>query len=107
MSKTKLLLDECVSIDGTFNPREQNDLLRTVDLIGCGAEDEEIFDLAKKLKRTIVTRDIKFALKILLENHSVYFQKINGDRFFIQPKVEKIDNYITEFLLREETIIIP
>ena len=113
MSKTKLLFDECVSIKKSYTMGEPDDFMRSVDVIGSGAKDEEVFDLAKKLNRVVVTSDIKFTLKIILDNHPVCFQKDDGERYFIKPKVNKMkklinhNDLITQFLLKEETIIIP
>jgi len=113
MIKTKLLFDECVSIRLSYKTSELDDYMRSVDVIGSGAKDEEVFELAKKLNRVLVTSDIKFTLKILLDNYPVCFQKNNGERYFIKPKVKKMEklinynDYITRFSLKEEKIIIP
>ena len=112
-TKPKYLLDECITIHWPYNVGKIHDYVSSVDLIGHGAKDGEIFNLALKLNRTIVTSDMKFTLRILLNNHPVYFQKMNGERYFIKPQAEKIENvgkcndYVTQFLLSHEKIIIP
>ena len=112
-TKLKYLLDECVTIHWPYNTGEIHDYVNSVDLIGHGANDDKVFELALKLNRILVTSDMKFTLKVLLDNHSVCFQKMNGERYFIKPQAEKIadvgkcDDYITQFLLKSEEIIIP
>ncbi len=113
MNNEKYLLDECITIHWPYNVGNLHDYVKSVDVIGHGAKDEEVFELAKKLNRILVTSDMKFTLRVLLMNHPVYFQKMNGERYFIQPNVEKkedvgeCDDLITQFSLKEETIVIP
>lgn len=112
-SEVKYLLDECITIHWPFNLGKLHDCISSVDIIGHGAKDDEVFDLAIKLNRILVTSDKRFTLKILLNNQPVYFQKMNGERFFIKPMVEKLENvgncddHLTQFLLCQERIIAP
>lgn len=112
--KKKFLLDECITIHWPYNTGDIDDYVSSVDIIGRGAKDDEVFDLAKKLNRILVTSDMKFTLKVLLMNQPVYFQKQNGERYFVKPNIGKKENigkcndFVTQYLLSEEDeIIIP
>lgn len=111
--KKKFLLDECITIHWPYNNGDIDDYVSSVDVIGHGAKDDEVFDLAKKLNRILVTSDMKFTLKVLLMNHPVYFQKQNGDRYFVKPTIEKkehigkCNDFVTQYLLKNDEIIIP
>lgn len=113
-SEVKYLLDECITIHWPFNlGKPHDDCISSVDIIGHGAKDEEVLNLALKLKRVLVTSDMKFTLKILLKNQPVYFQKMDGERYFIKPTIEKLENvgrcddHLAQFLLCQERIIVP
>ena len=113
MKNKKYLLDECITIHWPYNVGDLKDYVQSVDIIGHGAKDEEVFELAKKLNRILVTSDQRFALRILIKNHPVYFQKMDGERYLIKPTIKKMetvgkcDDVITQYLLKEAEIIVP
>jgi len=103
--KPKYLLDECACNSKTFGG---TDFVRSVDLVGMGATDDQIFELAKKMKITIVTKDKGFALKILSEKYPVIYSCGETMAFVIPKKVElnrKYSDPVTFYLLNSQSVV--
>lgn len=105
--KAKYILDECVSAKSDFY---RGVFVQSVDLVGQGASDDEIFEVSKKLKMLIITKDRSFALKILSEKYPVIYQ-CEGKTVMIVPEkiiiTPKLSDPITYYLLDEEKIVVP
>ena len=105
--KAKYILDECVSVKTGFH---RSVFVQSVDLVGQGASDDEIFEASKKLKMSIITRDRGFALKILSEKYPVIYQCEEKTAMIVPEKViitPKLSDPLTYYLLDSERIIVP
>ena len=105
--KAKYILDECVSVKSGFHSEV---FVKSVDLLGQGASDDEIFEASKKLKMSIITKDRGFALKILSEKFPVIYQCEEKTVMIIPEKViitPELSEPISYYLLDTEKIIVP
>lgn len=103
--KAKYLLDEC---NGSRSSRGGL-FVRSVDLIGGGASDQEVMKLSKRIGTIIITCDKKFVLNILLDNNPVIYKCENKTTMII-PKIindPMFSDPITHYLLSSETVVIP
>jgi len=101
--KAKYLLDEC-----NGNKSFRGGLfIRSVDLVGQGASDEEVLKLSKSLKIPIVTSDKKFVLNILLDSNPVIYKCKNKTTMII-PKVihdQRFSDPVTHYILDSQNVI--
>ena len=101
----KVIKDECIS-------HQKYTEFETIDsrfIVGKGELDYKILQVAKLINLPIWTRDIRFALDILLDNHLVIFTK-NKKNYFIKPKTKIIPLFsdsITADALSRDRVIIP
>ena len=103
--KPKYLLDEC---NNTRADIKNKLFVRSVDLIGIGASDQEVLKLSKSLKIPIVTSDKRFALSILLENESVVY-RCKEKTYLITPNIVSdpgLSDPVTHYLLKTQSVII-
>lgn len=103
--KPKFLLDECACNKDGFCG---TDFVRSTDVLGFGATDDQVFELAKKMKVPIITKDKGFALKILSEKYPVIYSCGNTMAFIIPKKVElnrKYSDPVTFYLLNSQTVV--
>ena len=104
--KPLYLVDECCNERKNI---EIEQFAKSTDIIGSGATDEEVFELAKKLKVPVITADQIFVLNMIIENSIVIFKR--GIRtFYIESKVVEDIKYsdpVTYYLQTHDTIIVP
>ena len=104
--KPIFVLDECMTMKKHY---ATGNFVKSTDVIGPGASDEEVFELAKKLKVPVITKDKLFVLNMIIQNYPVVY--IRGARaFYIESKVVEDPKYsdpITYHLLTTDNIIIP
>ena len=83
----KIIHDENVSLsDKELKNTESTNIKNEV---GVGSKDENILELAKKGDWTIVTRDKRFTLDLLIAGLEVWYQDSNGQRHKL--KLSKIE----------------
>lgn len=104
-TKPLFLVDECASLK--YN-RQSDEFVQSCDIIGGGASDEEVFEVAKKLKVPVITHDKLFALDMILSNHPVIL-KYRGKKYFVEPNIQetKIFDAVTYYLLKTNEVVIP
>ncbi|MCH8915330.1 MAG: DUF5615 family PIN-like protein [Thaumarchaeota archaeon] len=85
--KHKYLLDECAHVKSgaLINSR----FVKSQEVVGEGATDEEVFKYAKKQGLIVITRDWRFAHNMALENHPVIF--MDEDKIY-QLKARPVNN---------------
>ena len=110
--KAKIVLDECVVYHWPNYLCKMKDYVLSVNVVGQGAKDEEVLELAKKQKRPLVTGDIRLALYCILDNHPVIFLKHNGKAYFVKPSLQDIEFFgkidpLTKHMLEKDEVIIP
>ena len=104
--KPLFLVDACAGLEEN---RQSEEFVQSFDIIDHDASDKEVFELAKKLKLPVITRDKLFALDMILANHPVIFQR-NGKTYFIKPSIEdgsKFFDAVTYHAMKTNDIIIP
>ena len=105
LNKLKVIADECIR-DRRNNTFE---IVCSREITHKGAKDYEILKIAKKMNLPIWTRDIRFALEILSDNHPVIFRQ-NKKNYLIKPKTKIIPSFsdkITADILSTDNVIIP
>ncbi|MGI0086797.1 MAG: DUF5615 family PIN-like protein [Nitrosotalea sp.] len=84
----KIVIDENMSLSN--KELEKNpEFANTKHEVGVGAKDEKILEIAKKEGWTIVTKDKRFTLDLLIEGLEVWYHDSKGQRHKL--KVVKID----------------
>jgi len=100
--KPKYLLDENVSCKK--DTIVDSDSIRAVDILGRGASDDQVLELAQKTKTIIITNDKRFIVQALGDLRPV----VDYNRgILITPKVEKYTDMITAYLQKTKGIVIP
>jgi len=107
----KFIVDECVSVKTKeqFRVKNVKDFVHSIDVIGRGATDEEVFELVKKNKAGLVTFDKRFALSVLQSGYSVILP--SGDNStLIKPIIDKSSKYsdpLTYHILENDQVVRP
>ena len=104
--KPLFLVDACASMEEN---RQSEEFVQSCDIIGGDASDEEVFELAKKLKVPVITFDKLFALEMILSNYPVIFRG-KGKTYFIKPSIEEDAKYfdaVTYHIAKTNEVIIP
>ena len=112
----RFLLDECVQIKNK-KLRKQLGYVNSKDIAKEGISDDKLLEKALKKNLTIITKDIRFALKSVLQGIEVVFQDGNGVRTLIPKNKTSIIEYncfsrkyndeLTYHLITFDEIIIP
>lgn len=113
---TRFLLDECLNIKNK-KLLKQLGYVNSKDISKEGISDDELLKKALKENRTIITKDIRFALKTVLLGIQIVYQDYKGIRTFIpknKPIVierncfkRKYDDELTYHLITFDEVIIP
>ena len=112
----RFLLDECLNIKNK-KLLKQLGYVNSKDISKEGISDDELLKKALKENRTIITKDIRFALKTVLLGIQIVYQDHKGIRTFI-PKNKSIvierncfkrkyDDELTYHLITFDEVIIP
>jgi len=104
--KPLYLLDECCNEKKHI---EIEQFAKSTDIIGTGATDEEVFELAKKMKIPVITCDIRFALRMLIKNYPVVL-RFDGKTVYMKPDSKEdvsLSDSITYYLHNTDSIVIP
>jgi len=99
----KFLLDECVSKNTALG----DDFIQSIDVLGEGASDKEVFKLVKDTKTILVSNDKRFILEALVENKSVWYQEKG---ILIKPVIHrdlKYNDVLTYYCQKTKQIVIP
>lgn len=110
-NKTGYLLDEWVSID--LSLPKHGCFVESREVLGKGTPDNLIFEYSKKHNLIIVTKDYRFAEKILAEGYPVLLLLFRDKWGIVKPdkKVAKLGRFLfdkcTYFLMEREKIILP
>ena len=111
----KFLLDENM----TYNHDNDNSntaslssypFFKSIELIGCGASDEKIFQYAKKNNMTVITKDKRFALHMIMKGYKTIIMNDNLKSVLVDPKIDTTQKYgspLTYYLHEHNTIILP
>lgn len=112
----RFLLDECLNIKNK-KLLKQLGYVNSKDISKEGISDDELLKKALKENRTIITKDIRFALKTVLLGIQIVYQDHNGIRTLIpknKPIVierncfkRKYDDELTYHLITFDEVIIP
>lgn len=106
--KMKFLLDESLTYKNrilVFLP-----FFNSVDILGMGAPDEEIFKYAKKNNMIVVTKDKRFALDMIISGSKVVIVTDTYKTVLINPKIDvnpKYSSPMTYYLQKHKEIVIP
>ena len=105
------VIDECVSTRTKEHLRIKNvkDFVHSIDVIGRGATDGEVFELVKKNKAGLITLDKRFALSVLQSGYAVILPH-GIDSTLIKPTIDKSVKYsdpLTHYILENDQVIIP
>jgi len=99
----KFLLDECIVKKSGLG----DDFISSVDVLGRGASDKEVFKLANDTKTILVTNDRQFILNALTENKPVWYQEKG---ILIKPVIQrdlKYQDVLTFYCQKTKQIVIP
>ena len=104
------IIDECVSIKTKeqFRVKNVNGFVHSINVLGKGATDEEVFELVKRNKAGLITLDKRFALSVLQSGYTVILPGHENIR--IKPIIDKSPKYsdpLTYYLLESDKVIIP
>ena len=103
--KPTYLLDECISKKGDRNQGQKDSrFVCSVNVLGRGATDKEIYEYAKAKNLIIITKDLKFEYFLMDKNHPFIFRGYGRD---VTMKRVKIPDAITASWLDNDQIIIP
>jgi len=83
--------------------------VHSIDIIGRGATDKQVFELVKKYNAGLITFDKRFALSTLEDGYPVVLP--NGtESTLIKPIIEKSPKYsdpLTYYAMENDQIVIP
>ena len=108
----KYVIDECVSIL-LPNKYSGSNFIKSIDVVGCGACDEKVLGLVKRLRGGLITRDRKFAIHALWDAKTVIYHKPDGTRIQIKPNRTKLSSMVpqgvrlTNYLRATNQVVIP
>ena len=108
----KFVVDECISIHYPDKYSGSN-YIKSIDVVGCGASDDKVLALVRRLRCGLVTRDRKFAIHALWDAKTVIYHKPNGARIQIKPNKRKLRPIfpesvrLTNYALENEEVVIP
>jgi len=108
----KYVVDECVTIRYPNNYTGSN-YIKSIDIVGCGASDDKVLSLVRKLRRGLITRDRKFAIHALWDAKTVIYHKPNGTRIQIKPNRRKLRSMVTDetrltkYCAENDQVVIP
>jgi len=83
--------------------------VHSVDVVGCGASDPEVFELVKKNKAGLITLDKRFALNTLRDGYPVVIPDELGG-VLIKPIIERSPKHsdpLTYHLLENDEVVMP
>lgn len=99
LKKPMYLLDENIRFNNVS--KSKNLFVHVTTILRRRTSDEIIFEEAKRRHLTIITRDIKFVLNMLIQKQNVIFETNDGRRYFINGKSSKfIERNISECLIK-------
>lgn len=102
-SEDKYLLDECAQIDSALAEKYNYTLSR--DIIGMGAKDEVVLNVAIEKQFVLITGDKKLALHAILHNQKVVFQYCKTKhRVIIEPKLTEYYDPISQYILQHDVV---
>lgn len=102
-SDDKYLLDECAQIDSTL--AEKYNYTQSRDIIGIGAKDEVVLNVAIKKQFVLITGDKRLALHAILHNQKVVFQYCKTKhRVIIEPKLTEYYDPISQYILQRDIV---
>jgi len=108
----KYVVDECITIHYPENYLGSN-FIKSIDVVGPGANDDKVLSLAVRLKCGLITRDRKFAIHALWDAKSVIYHKPDGTRIQIKPNKKKLRPMVTQsmritnYLRENDKVVIP
>ena len=103
--KAQFILDECVSDSlDRYAGQKDSRYVCSVNVVGRGATDMEIYKYAKARNLTIITKDLRFEYFLMDKNHPFIFRAHGRDTVM---KPIKILDAITTSLLENDQVIIP
>jgi len=103
--KPTYILDECISctFDRCVGHRDSR-FVCSVNILGGGAKDLEIYEYAKANNLIVITKDMGFTHFLIKRKHPVIFRTFNKDVVLIPIK---IPNAMTAYLLETDQVVIP
>jgi len=100
----KIVLDECI---GKSICVGDSDFINSVDAVGRGASDKQVWKLLEKTDSILVTDDLKFMLYALRNNKPVWDYKRGR---LITPTIDNDPKYhdvLTFYCQKTKQIVIP
>ena len=115
LSRLIWVIDQCVTMHFPFEYHKEKNTVRSVDVIGWHASDNQILSYLIENNSNLVTADYKFALRTLFYNKTVLFHKPSGERLRLELKTKnlspsiKVENYdeITGYIAESDQVVIP
>lgn len=114
-NRPKYLLDECVqTADKTI--RTKFGFVNLSEIIPNGSDDDKVLRSASRRNLTIITKDIRFVLQILIKGKPVVYENYKNERIHIIPKTKpriernchfKYKCFTTYYIQRTDNIIMP
>jgi hypothetical protein len=114
-NRPRYLLDACSLIKDDY-VRKYFGFVNSTEILNHDATDEEVLKAASKRRLTIVTKDARFTLQILINGKDVIFENQRHERIHIElkrkPRIEKnchlrYSDFVTYYLRRSNKIIVP
>lgn len=112
----RFVLDECIEVKNKL-VRKKFGFVNAKDITKEGTHDDELLEKAKKKNLTLITTDIRFALRTIVKGTEIIFQDHYGTRTFIPARKttvveyncnnQKYSSLLTYYLQDSEEIIIP
>jgi len=106
----KYLVDECLKLKKNIGPTKN--YLFSYQVLGEGASDSKILEYAIKKNLTLITNDMKFALRTAMVKHPVIYYQRNGKSMQINTEeIEDLDRKfsgsLTFYALENDEVVIP
>ena len=105
LKREKHLLISCISNSlDRYAGQKDSRYVCSVNVVGRGATDMEIYKYAKARNLIIITKDLKFEYFLMDKNHPSIFRAHGRDVVMEQIRIR---DQVTDSLLRDDKIIIP
>ena len=112
-SGPKYLLDACVPI--RIQELSSREYIESTQILSHNAPDDVVLEEAKKLGLVVITMDVRFVLRCIIQNEDIIYQNAKGERYYIDSSSqlfatdciqESVDKR-TKYLLRNDVVMLP
>ena len=87
----KYVLDE--NLLSCYGSKDESLYINSDRIAKAGTSDDILLQKATNMNLLIITHDIRFVLKTLIQNQNIIYETIEGERYFLSGKDSKLMDY--------------